>query len=139
ATGDVVVTLGGYKVSGQTLVYNRNNRDAHFVGAVTVRDPSGNVLETEDLKLTDGLKQAFLDALTINAYDGSRITADSAEYDAALRTFLTNANYAPCGDCIDAKGRRIGWSMTAATVTYNAEDGSLYMEQPRLEVLGVPV
>jgi len=139
ATGDVVVTLGGYKVSGQTLVYNRNNRDAHFVGAVTVRDPSGNVLETEDLKLTDGLKQAFLDALTINAYDGSRITADSAEYDAALRTFLTNANYAPCGDCIDAKGRRVGWSMTAATVTYNAEDGSLYMEQPRLEVLGVPV
>ena len=29
----------------------------------------------------------------------------------ALQTLLENATYAPCGECIDDEGRRIGWSM----------------------------
>lgn len=139
ATGNVVVTRGGYTVSGQRLVYNRVTSDAHFVGAVTIRDPSGNVTETEDLQLTGGMKQALLDALTITSYDGARITADSADYDEALRTILNNATYSPCGECVDSKGRRIGWSMHANRVTQNREDGSLALEQPSLAVLGMPV
>lgn len=139
ASGDVVLSQGGYTVTGESLVYNRITGEARFVGAVTVRDPSGNLLETTDLEITGGMKQALLDALTITTYDGARITADSADYDAAVQTLLTNATYAPCGDCIDDKGRRIGWSMHAASVTYNAEDGSVYLEQPSLAILGIPV
>lgn len=139
ATGDVVLTQGGYTVTGENLVYNRNTGSAQFVGAVTVRDPSGNLLETTDLEITGGLKQALLEALTITTYDGARITADSADYDDAVRTLLHNATYAPCGDCIDDQGRRIGWSMHATRVTYNAEDGSLYLEQPSLAILGIPI
>jgi LPS-assembly protein len=139
AAGDVVVGKGGYTATGQNLVFNRQTNDVHFVGAVVLRDPSGNLIETEDLKLTEDMKKAFIDALTINTYDGARITADSADYDEALQTLLTNARYAPCGDCIDAKGRRIGWSVNATKVTYNAVDGSLAMEQPTLSLLGIPV
>ena len=139
ASGNVVVTRGGYTLSGQNLVYNRLTSDAHFVGAVTIRDPSNNVTETNDLQLTGGMKQALLDALTITSYDGARITADSADYAAALQTVLNNATYAPCGECVDGKGRRIGWSMHANRVTQNRADGSLALEQPSLAVLGVPV
>jgi LPS-assembly protein len=139
ASGNVVVSRGGYKVSGDHLVYNRLTSDAHFVGAVTIRDPANNVTETNDLQLTGGMKQALLDALTITSYDGARITADSADYDAALRTILNNATYSPCGECIDDKGRRIGWSMKATRVTQNRVDGSLALEQPSLAVLGIPI
>lgn len=139
ASGNVVVSRGGYKVSGDHLVYNRLTSDAHFVGAVTIRDPANNVTETNDLQLTGGMKQALLDALTITSYDGSRITADSADYDAALQTILNNATYSPCGECIDDKGRRIGWSMHANRVTQNRVDGSLTLEQPSLAVLGIPM
>lgn len=139
AKGDVVVTQGGYTVTGQDLVYNRRSSHVQFRGAVTVRDPSGNLLETTDLEITGGLKQAFLDSLTITSYDGARITAESADYDEALRTILVDASYAPCGDCIDDQGRRVGWSVNAAKVTYNAEDGSVYLEQPTLSLLGMPV
>ncbi|MBU1304148.1 MAG: hypothetical protein KKF33_01340, partial [Alphaproteobacteria bacterium] len=110
ASGDVVLKRGGYTLTGQNLVYNRTSSDAHFAGMVTIKDPSGNLTETSDLKLTGGMKQAFLEAMTITTYDGARITADSTDYDAALQTLLNNASYAPCGECIDAKGRRIGWS-----------------------------
>ena len=139
ATGDVVLNQGGYTVTGQSLVYNRNTKDLRFTGAVTIRDPSGNLVDTQDLQVTGGMKQAFMDSLTITTYDGARITADSADYDAALQTLLENATYSPCGECIDDKGRRIGWSMSAARITYNAEEGSLYLEQPSLALLGIPV
>jgi LPS-assembly protein len=139
ASGNVVVRQGGYTVSGQNLTYNRASNDVRFSGPVKIIDPSGNVLDTVDLELTGGLKQAFLQSITLTTYDGARITADSADYDDALRTLLENATYSPCGDCIDDKGRRIGWSMRADRITYNAEDGSVYLEQPSLALLGVPV
>lgn len=139
ATGDVVLNQGGYTVTGQNLVYDRSKNALKFIGSVTVRDPSGNVAEMTDLDVTGGMKQAFVNALTITTYDGARITADSVDYDAALRTLLEKATYAPCGDCIDDAGRRIGWSVNASRITYNAEDGSVYLEQPTLSLLGMPV
>lgn len=139
ANGDVVLTQSGYTVTGQSLVYNRRTNDLRFTGAVTIRDPAGNLVETQDLQVTGGMKQAFIDSLTITTHDGARITADSVDYDKALQTLLVDATYSPCGDCIDDKGRRIGWSVNAARITYNAEDGSLYLEQPSLSLLGIPV
>jgi len=139
AAGDVVLTYQGYVVEGESLVFNRRSNEVRMTGTVRVTDPSGNVLETTDLEITGGMKQAFLNALTITSYDGSRITADSADYDEAVETILVNASYAPCGECIDAKGRRIGWSVSAARIVQNSEDGSLYLEQPTLALLGVPV
>lgn len=139
ATGDVLLRASGYVVSGDSLVYRRASGEAEVVGNVTVTDPSGNVSRSTVLKLTGGMRQAFLDALVITAYDGSRITADSADYDRAVRTILNNASYAPCGECVDSAGRRIGWSISAARIVQNAEDNSVALEQPTLSLLGVPV
>jgi LPS-assembly protein len=139
ASGDVIVKSSGYTVKGPALVYDRNAGTVRMTGAVTIIDPSGNVMESTDLDLTGGFKQAVLNAMTITSYDGSRITADSADYDSVLETILTNASYAPCGDCIDEEGRRIGWSVTASRVVYDSEEGSVYLENPTLALLGVPV
>lgn len=139
ARGDVVLSASGYTLKGQELVYRRGSGELDFTGRVTIIDPSGNVSESDSVRLTGGLKQAFLDALTITAFDGSRITADNADYSQALQTILTNATYAPCGECIDDNGGRIGWSMHASRVIYNAVDGSVTLEQPSLALLGIPV
>lgn len=139
ASGDVVLRQSGYTLSGQSLTYNRATQDLKFVGAVSVLDPSGNLAETNDLTVTGGMKTAFVESLTITSYDGARITADSVDYDAALRTLLERASYAPCGDCIDESGNRIGWSVKADRITYDAADGSTLLERPTLMVLGIPV
>lgn len=91
------------------------------------------------MSLTEGVKQAVLGAMTLTAYDGSQITADSADFDKELETILTNANYAPCGDCIDSEGRRIGWSISASKVVQNNVDGSISFENPTLSLVGIPV
>ncbi|KFL30548.1 hypothetical protein JP75_13715 [Devosia riboflavina] len=139
ASGGVVLKSSGYIVTGETLTYDRNANSVKMSGAVTVTDPSGNVMETTDLDITGGLKQAFFNALTITAYDGSRITADSADYDSVLQSIYNNASYAPCGECIDDKGRRIGWSVNASRIVHNSADNSVTLENSTLYLLGVPV
>src|SRR5690606_31970038 len=37
------------------------------------------------------------------------------------------------------KGRRIGWSVNAAKIIHDSEDGSVVLEQPTLSLLGMPV
>lgn len=139
ATGGVILRYSGYELAGDRLVYNRVSGDGHFIGAVKILDPSKNLVETNDLVLTGGARTALFDALTITSYDGAKITADSADYAQALETLMENASYAPCGECIDGKGRRVGWSVTTKSLTYSSKDGSLYMDQPVLSVLGIPI
>lgn len=139
ASGDVVLNFEGYTVQGSTLTFNRKTGEVRMTGRTRLTDPSGNVAESDGFAVVGNMRQAVLNALTITSYDGSRITADSVEYDAALQTILTGAGYSPCGDCIDDEGRRIGWSVKAAKITYNAEDGSVVLEQPSLALLGIPV
>ncbi|WP_244640332.1 LPS-assembly protein LptD [Devosia pacifica] len=139
ARGDVVLSVGGYSAQGAQVVYDRRSGAVRFAGPVSLRDPYGNIATGRDFRVTGGLREAFVESLTITTYDGARITADSIEYDSALRSYLTNATYAPCGDCIDEKGRKIGWSVRASRFVYNAEDNSVLVEQPTLELLGIPV
>ncbi|MBJ3785048.1 LPS-assembly protein LptD [Devosia sediminis] len=139
ARGDVVLRVSGYTLTGRELIYRRNEGAMELIGDATVTDPSGNVSRSETLNLTGGLKRAVLDSMTLTAHDGSRITADSAEYDQVLNSILTDAQYAPCGDCVGPQGQRIGWSISAARIVQNAEDNSITLEQPSIALLGIPV
>ncbi len=139
ANGDVVLSASGYVLRGQRLVYQRGAGDLRLTGDASVTDPAGNVTKAPEIVVTGGMKQVFLQSLTITGYDGSQVTADSMDYDQAVQTVLVNAGYAPCGTCIDDKGRRIGWSMSASKVVYNATDKSVTLENPSLALLGVPV
>jgi len=139
AEGDVVVNYQGYTATGERLIYNRNTGDVRFEGPSSIRDPSGNLIEGNNLDVTGDMRRAFIDALTITTYDGAQIRADDAAYDEAARTILTNASYAPCGDCIDDKGRRIGWSIRASRFVQNNDDNSIELEHPTIEILGIPV
>jgi LPS-assembly protein len=60
-------------------------------------------------------------------------------YSAELATILTEASYSPCGLCVDEKGRRIGWKVKSARLIYDREKASVTLEQPSLELLGIPV
>jgi len=139
ARGDVVLRVSGYTLSGDRLVYRRAQEEMELIGNVVVIDPAGNASRSERLNLTEGLKRVVLESMTLTGHDGSRVTADDAEFDQVLNSILTNAQYAPCGDCIGPSGQRIGWSISAARIVQNAEDNSITLEQPSLALLGVPV
>ncbi|MDB5507193.1 MAG: LPS-assembly protein LptD [Devosia sp.] len=139
ASGNVEFIYSGFVATGDRVVYNQRSGDVHFVGNVRIRDPQGTEYETTDFKLTGGLKQAFLKSLVIRTASGSTLSAADAEFENELKTVLTDATYSPCGDCVDDKGRTIGWRVRASVIVYDNESETIYLENPKLELLGVPV
>jgi LPS-assembly protein len=139
AQGRVLMQYEGYSIACDDLRYEQQTGNLNCIGNVQLVDPAGTKYTADSVEVTDGMKQAFLQSLTLTTTDGARITASDVRYSSTLETVLNQATYTPCGECIDAKGNRIGWKVKAAKLIQNAETKTIYFEQPSLEVLGIPV
>ena len=139
ATGRVVMNYSGYVLACDSLRYEQGSGRVVCEGNVQIRDAQGTLYEAERIEVTSGMKEAFIQSLTLTTTDGARITAGDARFSETLETVLTDASYSPCGLCIDEKGNRIGWKVKAARLVQNNGTKVVYFEQPSLEVLGVPV
>lgn len=139
ASGNVIVRYEGYEGSGDRLVFNQGTGEMTFDGNVRMRDPQGIAYTTNHIQMTGGFKKAILDGLTLRTPAGTLVTAESVDYGQALQTIMLDTMYSPCGDCIDSKGRRIGWQVFSKKVTYVKADKKIYLEQSRLELLGMPM
>ncbi|MBN9360102.1 MAG: hypothetical protein BGO83_14945 [Devosia sp. 66-14] len=139
AQGRVLMQYEGYSIACEDLRYEQKTGNLTCVGNVQLLDPAGNQYTAQNIEVTGGMKQAFIQSLTLTTTDGARVTANDVQYSSTLETVLNQATYTPCGDCIDAKGNRIGWKVKAAKLIQNSETKTIYFEQPSLEVLGIPV
>ncbi len=139
AEGDVRMLHKGVQVRADRVDYNQGTGELIATGNVIVKDRQGTVYEMDKLEITGGMKDAFIDSLTLTTEAGAVVTARDVHYRAELETILTQATYSPCGLCIDDKGRRIGWKVKAARMIYDRNNASVILEQPTLELLGVPV
>ncbi|MBN9316242.1 MAG: LPS-assembly protein LptD [Devosia sp.] len=139
AEGRVIMTYSGYRISCDDLRYEQQSGRLICTGNAEVLDPSGTKYQADRIEVTGGMKEAFIQSLTLTTKDGAMVTARDVTYSKTLETVLNDATYSPCGLCIDDKGRRIGWRVKAAKLVQNAETKTVYLEQPSLEVLGVPI
>ena len=139
ADGHVTLKYQGYSVAGDHLIFDQRNNSAHLMGHIVIHDLSGTVFTATNLELTPGMRHALLKALTITTRDGAMVTGDDADYSSALQSTLTNATYAPCGQCIGKNGARIGWQVKATRIIYHNADQTVTLEQPSLYVLGMPI
>lgn len=139
AEGNVLVSYDGYVIRADNVVYNQGTGGLVATGHVVMRDPVADIYRAESVEVTGGMKEAFVNSLTLRTPAGALITATDAHYTDTLTTTLTNATYSPCGLCVDTKGQKIGWKVKAATMVYDRKNAAVYLTQPSLEVLGVPV
>ena len=139
AEGAAVISYQGYVIRADRLEYDQTTGELNAIGHVVMHDRLNNAYEMDSVKVTGGMKEAFIDSLTLTTAAGARITARDAHYTNALVTTLTEASYSPCGLCLDSKGRKIGWKVKAARITYDRAHAAVYLDQPSLEVLGIPV
>ncbi len=139
AEGRVVMHYAGYTVACDDLRYDRRAGSVLCEGNVQLTDTRGTVYTADRVEVTGGMKEAFIRSLTLTTSEGAVITARDASFSNALQTVLDEATYSPCGECIDAKGNRIGWKVRAAKIVQSDESKVVYLEQPSLEILGLPV
>lgn len=139
ASGKVVMSYGGYLLECDQLRYEQGSGALLCNGNARITSADGNVAAADKLTVTGGMKQAFLESLTVTTREGARVTAREANYSRELQNILTDATYSPCGDCIDAKGRLVGWRVRAAKLTQNAVTREVTIENGQLEIVGIPL
>lgn len=139
AEGAVNLSYQGYTIHADKLEYDQATDGLRASGHVVMRDPGANLYHMDSIVVTGGMKEAFINSLTLTTSAGAKITARDTHYTSELVTVLTDATYAPCGDCIDKNGQRIGWRVKATQITYDRKHAAVYMNNPTLEVLGVPI
>ncbi|RYE84309.1 MAG: LPS-assembly protein LptD, partial [Hyphomicrobiales bacterium] len=139
AEGRAVLIYQGHHVQADQLRYNRVTGRMTATGNVIIVAPDGNEYEADSIEVSGGIKQAFVRSLTLRTAQGELITAGDADYASELQTTLVDASYSPCGLCVDSKGRKIGWRIYAAKIVQDKKGKVIYLDQPTIEVLGVPV
>ena len=139
AEGGVILRYEGYELRAERVSFNQKTEELFASGNVRIRDPLGNEFVGERVEVTDRLKKAFVESLTITTSDGSLIKATDVNYASELETILTDADYSPCGLCIDEKGRKIGWKVNASKIVYDRDRALVFLEGAGLELLGIPV
>ena len=139
ADGNVQIDYQGATFQGDHLVFDQRAHTAHFVGNVVVHSADGQVYTATDLELGADARQALMRQLTITTKDGALVTAADGSFRRGDDTVLNEATYSPCGQCIDSKGRRIGWSAKAVRMVYHGKTEMVDLDQPSLYLLGIPV
>ncbi len=139
ASGQVDMAYRGYFATADKLVFDRRTEDVTLIGNVVIRDPRGTEYAADRIEVTGNFKKAILDSMVLVTRDGARITASQTLHDEDTVTILEDGTYAPCGTCIDDKGRRIGWRVRTERMVYDQQNELIDLEQPILEVLGYPV
>ena len=139
AEGAVILHYQGYALTAERVTFNQRTGEVWAEGNVAIRDPGGNVTRADRFEVTEGMKDAFIESLSLTTADGALIEATSVHYAKELESVLTDASYSPCGLCIDKKGRRIGWKVRASKIIYDRDSALVFLEGAGLEILGVPV
>lgn len=139
AQGQVVMRYAGYLATADRLVYDRSNNNLTMIGNVVIRDAEGSEYASDKVEITGNLRKVVMQSLVQVTEDGALVTATYVERNRGETSYLENGTYSPCGTCIDAKGRRIGWRVRTDHMVHKERDEVVELENPVLEVLGVPV
>jgi LPS-assembly protein len=139
AQGGVRLSSEGYLIAADRAEYNQKSGKVILVGSVAVRDPEGQQYTSDRAELYGGFKQGFLKSLIFETSNGMRLSAADAEIRPGNTLFLNDASLTPCGNCVDAKGRQIGWRVRSATILRDTEKKTIYFTGGSLEIAGIPI
>ncbi len=139
ASGQVDISYQGYYATADRLEFNQRTRDLTLIGNVVIRSPDNVEYAADRVELTGKFKLAILKSMIMITPDGAMVTADLTDHDQDGKTVLEKGTYAPCGTCIDDKGRRIGWRVRTERIIYDKNKEVLDLHQPVLEIVGIPM
>jgi LPS-assembly protein len=138
ATGTVQLTYGPYVLTATMVSYNMKTGVFSANGSVVLREPNGNVLEADSAELKENFKEGFANHVKALLTNDVTITAQYAQrYEDGIIIY-ERATYTACKDCV-GKDRSPAWQIVARQAKHDTKDRTIYYDNARLEVAGVPV
>lgn len=139
ARGNVEIAEGGRILLADTVTYNQRTDTVTASGNVRLLEPTGEIIASDYLELTDQMREGFIKDVRILLTDRSRMAGNTARRSGGNRTELRRGVYSPCDLCRDDPTRAPLWQLKAEQVTHDQELKKIEYHDARLEVGGIPV
>lgn len=139
----IVIALGKVQIiQGQTILladklsYHQNTNEVFATGNVSLRQPSGDVLFADKVRLKENLSEGVINNFRARMSDDSLFAAREARRIDDNIIEMDKAVYSPCKLCDDKDPL---WQMKADKVTLNEKEQEVEYKNATMEFWGVPV
>ena len=139
ARGSVYATQGRRRLRADAVTYNIGQGIVSASGNVIMVEPTGEVIRTEYLEMTDDFGQGIARKIQYMTTDEARTAAKSATRVGGNRTDFDDAVYTACDACASDPNRPPLWQTTAARITHDQENQTIEYHDMWLEMYGYPV
>ncbi len=137
--GNVQVFFAGNTLEADKVVYDRANDKITAIGKVRIIEPSGNILRTEEIELSEDFREGFAQSLQIDSVDNTFFAAREAKRTNGNKTVLKNGLYSVCAVCRVKPGRIPTWRIKAEEIIIDDEKHKVIYKNASFEFLGVPI
>lgn len=139
ASGQVELRRDAWRLTADSIRYDRASGEVTARGNVVSIDPEGNQLFGDAFDLTDNLRDGAVDNLLLILNDGGRLSARQASQAGRIIT-LRRAVYSPCA-VTDSEGcpQEPVWKVLATRIDYDHDNHRLKYKNARLELWGIPL
>ncbi len=139
ASGNVQVFYDGYTVEAQQIVFNRAKQTLTARGNVVMTEPDGNVLQSQEMTLSEDLAEGFAKALQIDTPERTRFIAESANRTEGNVTTFDNGIYTVYTRPTNPPGKPPLWRIRAAKIIHNQQERTIYYHDASFELFGTPI
>lgn len=136
ATGNVVITYGGYTLTADRVRYNRRTKVLAASGNVQLREPGGTIFKTDTIELSDTFSDAFATNLSVLLTNEAVLTAQTVKREAGNVSTYTKATYTRCKACVEDPSKPLVWRIKADKITHNKQERTLAYEGASFEFMG---
>ncbi|MEM8637117.1 MAG: LPS assembly protein LptD, partial [Pseudomonadota bacterium] len=138
-SGDVQIFFDGNSLEADRVVYDRGKGELRAIGKVRLIAVDGNVIRSEEVRLSEDFKEAFIGSLQLDGFDDTYFAATSATRTDGNRIVLKKGVYNVCGVCQVKPGRIPTWRIRAEEIIIDDVKQRVTYKDATFEILGVPV
>jgi LPS-assembly protein len=139
ARGNVEISQGERVLLADSVTYYERENKVAASGNVTLVEPTGEVLFTDYVELTDSFRNGFIRRLRMLLADNSRLNAESAERRDGNRTLASDVTFSPCNLCPTDPSRPPLWQLKAGQVIHDQQQKIIEYRDTWFELGGVPI
>jgi LPS-assembly protein len=136
ARGNVEIFYNNYVLKSDEVTYDQAAGTLTAVGNVEVKEPNGNIIRAERYTLTDDFKDGFIQALSAQGQDDTRIAAERAVRRDGNVTEFQNGKFSPCKS---DPGKPPLWCISAARIVHDQANGNITYQDAYFELFGQKV
>lgn len=143
AVGNVQIHYDGSVLEADRVTYHKNTKKLYAEGNVRLTEQDGKVVTAQRLDMDDQFRNGFVDSLHVETFQKTRIAGSRADVkedkDENRLTVFQAGVYTACEPCKDNPQKPPKWQIKAARIIHSETDKTIYFEDMRFEMFGVPI